>query len=169
MTVQIAVDTLDRSRPYATVHGEETNGKAFSQRAIGIESWPYDHDGKLIEELLTSQQKAKREQKIKEAIERAVEARNAPPEPDVADDEGEDKVERLKPQEDPNEEVNLVQWLKGDVRYKPFEVQSAIKARFGANKPNMKEAARYLVEEQKLVSWSEVASMFRPPKLSDEG
>ncbi len=169
MTIQVAVETLDRSRAYATVHGEETKGQAFAQRALGIEGWPYDHNGDLMADLLNDKQKAKLEQKRSEAAARAEEAKSAAPQPEE-DDETEDRIERKKdnPGDDPNEEVNLVQWLRGAVRYKPFEIQEAIKTRYGANKPSTKEAARYLVEEKKLVSWDEVAQALRPPRAQAE-
>lgn len=169
MTFSIPVDTLDRSRPFSTVHGEDTGGQAFSQRALGIEGWPYDHEGKLMFDKLNEKQLAKYEAKQKEAEARAEAAKNEPPEPDEELDQGEqeDAIERVV-KEDPNEDVNLVQWLTGNARYKPFQIQSTIKARFGANKPNMKEAARYLVEEKKLVPWADVTSALRPAKPAAE-
>lgn len=164
MAFSIPVDTLDRSRPFSTVHGEDTGGQAFSQRALGVEGWPYDHEGKLMFDKLNEKQLAKYEAKQKEAEARAEAAKNAPPEPnEVEQDEQEDAIERVT-KDDPNEDVNLVQWLTGNARYKPFEIQSVIKSRFGANKPNMKEAARYLVEEKKLVPWADVIPALRPAK-----
>lgn len=169
MTFSIPVDNLDRSRPFSTVHGEDTGGQAFSQRALGIEGWPYGHDGRLMFDKLNEKQLAKYEAKQKEAEARAEAAKNAPPEPDeIEQDEQEDAIERATVKEDPNEEVNLVQWLTGNARYKPFEIQSTIKARFGANKPNMKEAARFLIEEKKLVPWADVTQALRPAKPAAE-
>lgn len=170
MSFSIPVDTLDRSRAFATVHGEDTDGQAYAQRALGLEGWPYDHEGKLMFDKLNAKQIAKYEQKQKEAEERAEAAKNAPVEPENYEDEQEDAVERVKPvsQDDPNEDVNLVQWLTGQQNYKPFEIQTAIKSRFGANKPNMKEAARYLIEEQKLVPWERVKQSLRPQKPAAE-
>src|SRR5215510_12096795 len=57
------VEKLDRSRNYGTVHGDVPNNMKFTQRAMGLEDWPYDAHGDLIVDALTAAQRAKLDEK----------------------------------------------------------------------------------------------------------
>jgi hypothetical protein len=179
--MKLAIETLDRSRPFGEVCGQTDHNIAFAQKGLGIESWPYDHQGKLIEAALNDAQRAKLAQKRAAAETRAqaqqavavaeqapaqtvgtqaLAAAQADEEPD--DDEIEDIGEKPVEEKADDDEVNLVTWLKTGTGYKAFEIQRAIKARYGANKPGFAQAALFLVDDKKLLPWAEVAENLRP-------
>lgn len=147
---KLPVEKLDTSRPYGEVYGDTTHNQAFAQRALGINSWPYDAQGDLIEAALNDEQKKKLKERRDHAAKQPVEVEIKDEQPaDQLDDNEKDGTEQAKEPED--DEVNLTMWLKGDARYKPFEIQNAVKKRYGANKPKLSDAALFLVEEKHLV------------------
>jgi hypothetical protein len=177
---KLTIETLDKSRPHGSVHGEHPHNVSFTQKAIGIEAWPYDHKGRLVEVALNEKQAqvlADRRAKAKVAAEAAAEAAEkakaegkSSPTDDLSDDEiareeaelvqaADNEVKEDEPVED---EVNLVLWLKGEVRYRPREIQDALKKRYGANKPRMVDAAIYLVDEQQLLPREQVSAKVLP-------
>lgn len=157
----LPVEKLDTSRPHGQVYGENAHNIAYEQKALGLPSWPYDAHGVLIEAALTEAQTAK----LKER--RAIAAKQPAPTKALKFEPVEDELEEGEKAgnevvDEGDDEVNLVMWLKGEARYKPFEIQNAIKKRYGANKPKPVEAALYLVEEQKVLPRSLVAPSILP-------
>lgn len=172
-TAPLPVESLDRSRPHGQVYGETSHNIAFTQRALGLQGWPYDAHGKLIEGALNPEQKKKLKEKRDAAAAQAkADAKKPAAKASAAElpqDELEDHGERpaapaaVVQEENLHDEVNLVMWLKGEVRYKPFEIQNALKARYKVNKPQLQAAALYLVEEQKVLPRSQVHPSILPP------
>jgi len=154
----LPIERLDRSRPHGSVHGERTNGIAFTQRALGIEDWPYSAQGELIETLLSKTQRDKLAEK-RDAAENGSAPSTAPvteaPEEEIEPDAPKPVVD--------DEDVNLEMWLRGEASYKWSKVQKAILRRFSANKPEKRQAALYLVEEKKLLPRAQVHTSILPP------
>lgn len=148
-----AFETLDRSREFSQVFGETPHNIAFYQKGF-----PYDAHGKLIVDALTADQvkvlEARRAKAAKAAEAAPPDDEPEAPAAEVVDDEEEDTAD--------DDGVNLVAWLKGEVRYRPHELQNAVKARYGVNKPRPRDIAIYLVEEQKLVPPAEVSTNVLP-------
>lgn len=149
---KLSIETLDKSRPHGYVTGDTQHNIAFTQRAWGVEAWPYDGEGKLIEDALnTKQREVLTERRNRVAAPQAAQ----PVEPDEPEEDA--PVDASEPEDDG--EVNLVAWLKGEVRYKPHEVQAVAKKRYGINK-RVGEIARFLVEDKHLVRRDEVHASF---------
>jgi hypothetical protein len=162
---RVAVETLDRSRAFGQVCGETAHNIAFTQRWGGIQGWPYDAHGKLIEPALTAEQREKLAERRARAVKTAQEEASQPPAPD----EDLPEPDAPAPKEDATEEVNFVMWLKGEARYKPHELFTAAKARYGVNKHKLEHLALYLVEEKRLVARKEVHPSILPPLEEQEG
>ncbi len=159
---RLPVEKLDKSRTHAEVFGPTQHSIAFAQRAMGVEGWPYDAHGDLIEAALNDHQRevlAKRREQAaknpKPPVPEQVEAIDE----DIVDEE---VTESKEPADDPTEDINLVQWLKAEVRYRPLDVQNAVKKRYGVNKPSTQAIALYLVEEKKLLPRQQVHSSILP-------
>lgn len=125
---------LDRSAPFAEVHGE---GVRHSYEQNGL---PFDFHGDLCEEDLTAEQKTRLaalpKPKKPKAEAKPVADEEAPAEPPEADDK---------------DGVNLTAWLTGKVRYRPFAIFAAVKNRYGVNLHSLAACATFLVDDQKLV------------------
>lgn len=157
----LPVERLDRSRSFGTVHGPDAAKVRYRQAALGLPDWPYDVHGKLMEAALTKEQRTKLTEK-REAAKKAPPVEiapeddqplDAPPEPKIPADEG---------------AVNLVMWLRGEAKYRYADVQKAIRDRFHADKPYRLEAARYLIEDKKIVPRSEVHPSILPPPMDHQ-
>lgn len=187
--VTLPIERLDRSRAYATVHGEDPYAQAFAQNGLGLEGWPYDAAGVLIEVALSPAQRSRlgerREMKRRrladenlkpattkatplpttvEELQKALRETQAKLDASVNADveEGGDDEDgtNLKA---PSDDIHLLEWLNGNEVYKAFEIQKTIKERFGANKPSFAAAAKFLVEEKNLTTWDKVRPDLRPP------
>jgi YD repeat-containing protein len=167
MPKKLPVEKLDRSRAYAETYGPNDFAIAYSQAAMGVLAWPYDNQGHLIEAALTDEQRAKLEQR--RALIQA-EPEEGPvvtaQEEARAIAEMEDAADRPPiPSEDDG--INFEMWLRGEIKYKPHELQAEAKKRFGVNKPRPSDLAVYLVEEQKLVPHSQVVKGLLPPQAAN--
>lgn len=129
--------SLDRTRKFSTVHGEDTRGIAFFQ-----DGFPFDARGQLHEPALTDELRKKLGPKPQKAAKVKAEKAPRPARPDAT-------------AEGDKGEVNLTAWLKGEVRYKPFQVFAATRKRTGVAVTSIVEAARLLVFEQKIVTEAE--------------
>lgn len=158
---KLSVEKLDRSRPFGQVYGDTEHKIHFTQRAMGIEAWPYDAHGVLIEDALNEAQSEKLAERRAKAAQSA-----AQPEPPAPEPEEDEPDAPLPPKTDEGEEVNLEMWLRGEIRYKPHELQREGKRRFGVNKPKPRDLALFLIEDPKgpkLVPRGEVSREILPP------
>ena len=138
---KLPFERLDRSRAFGTVIGPtEPHKIAYSQVNFGLEFWPYDAHENLIEAALQPEQKKLLDDK------RAAKAKT--PEPEI-EDEPQAVVETAPPPPPPDEheDINLSMWLRGQIRYRPNEVQKAVRARYHVNKNTNRDLAMFLVEE----------------------
>lgn len=162
----LPVEKLDTSRPHGVVYGENTGNIHYEQKALGIQSWPYDAHGNLVHAALTEQQKKKLQERrdlaAKMAKDAPKEAAVAVPATPITEDLEDGERSGTDPVVPEDDEINLLMWLKGEVRYKPFEVQAALKKRYGANIPRLQDAALYLVEKQNLLPRAQVHASVLP-------
>lgn len=155
-----AVVTMDRSKPFSTVHGERGPGDPHRDVHFFQDGLPFSAQGHMLAELVgaicTEQQQALAARKLKQ-VEAQMRARAT-----AGDGGGNTKDEagtELAPA-NPND-VNLDAWLRGTARYQWFSVSAAIKARYHKNVGNAANAVIFLVEEVKLVPAGEIAPGFR--------
>lgn len=146
----MTADTLDRSRPYGTVHGEETDGAFFEQ-----DGFLFDNEGLLLERLLTADQrkslelmKAKRHaaEMAKEAYAAAMKdagMTDVPPgAPPVIVSEN-----APPPAPEPGDaKVDLLAWMKGEQKYQFFAVTKAVREQHGFAASDKSSVVKFLQE-----------------------
>ena len=133
--------TLDRSKYFATVHGDDPHGVMFMQDGL-----PFGNEGNLLRRACDANQLA------------AVKAVIAKREAEMKAAESKSAIEMARGD---NEHVNLEAWLMNSQEntYKFHEIAGAIRKRFGTNIGNFKDAVRFLVHDEHLVT---------PEQLCDE-
>jgi hypothetical protein len=149
---------LDRSKKYATVHGDRNLDDPHACVAYMQDGLPYDAEGVLVPDngateardvvidnarvrffpLYTDEMRAKRDRKI-ERIEQGL-PKEEVTELDATDD-----------QEEASEDVNLESWLRGEVRYPPFMIFAACKRRYSKSYSKFRDVIEDLVFDQKIV------------------
>lgn len=146
---------LDRSRPFGTVHPPD-QGAHYEQ-----DGYPFDAQGKIVEALLTEDQKKALEKKPPRppaAPKAPKEPR--PPNPGSAsagggkDDEG---------------GVNLEQWLRDQDSANFKDVRLAVKERYSVWETSRAEVVIFLVNEQKLLAAEEIDPELRKLLPQKEG
>jgi len=70
----------------------------------------------------------------------------------------EDAEPEIAGKSDPGAGIDLIAWLKGKTKYRPAQVQEAIKAKWFVNATTREEMARFLVLDQKLVPANQVCT-----------
>lgn len=144
--------TLDRSRTYATVHGENTDGIAFMQDGV-----PFDVRGALIEDKVSEDKKAFVAQKMKKAARLARQA-DGPPAPGDSgqNDPNDDSDGPIDPSD-----VNFEAWLRDEVRYTPPVLFAAARKRFSKTFSNYRDLAEFLVFEEKIMNVEDVPTKLK--------
>lgn len=143
---------LDRSRAFATCHGEGLT-HAFEQDGL-----PFDHQGDLATSMVkTPAQKALVEKKMRRLVKLQAGAPSSDPDlqeppapPD--DDEG-----------DEGTAMNFEAWLKDEVQYPQHEVFKEARRRFNKVFTNYKALAEFLVYEEQVLGPDDV-----PTKLGQK-
>lgn len=162
---------MDKSKPYATVHGERPPGDPHALVHFMQEGLPYDAQGLLLINVVTDPALKKRaEAKLakanKQATKAAAPAADDPaPGDDDADDEGNDNSGG---QQETSGDVNLESWLRGEANYQWFKITGAIKQRFAKSVTNTADAVLFLVREEKIISPADCAAQFKPYVTAEE-
>ena len=151
-----SVITLDRNRPYGTIHGEETGGAFYAQ-----DGFHFDIEGNLLEHLMDAGAKdalAKRlavehaKRKAEEAYKQAMaDANMAEPEPPAAPAPPKPGIIAATPgAPDDDEEApkfDFRGWYLGQNKVGWFEVSKALKAEMGFSANSKASAAEFLSTE----------------------
>lgn len=143
---------LDKSRPHSTVHGDAEYGLAAYQDGL-----PFNHQGELIEKLVTPEMQPIVDKKLRKLAK--LEAANAPkdsvqqdpPIPEPEDDEDEDENDG-----DSADEINFEQWLKDETKYPWHLLAKEGKKRYSKVFSNSKELADFLVYEEQILGPEDV-------------
>jgi hypothetical protein len=134
---------LDKSRYFSTVHGEATQGLAYVQDGL-----PFGHDHVLLDAQLTADQQALVKKKLARLSKFAQPGSN---------DEGQTgSAQKAEKDSEIDENVNLLEWAKGELRYEPNVIFKEMKARYSKVFTTVREAAEFLIDE-KVVSMEEVS------------
>lgn len=146
--------TLDRSRSYGTVHGENTGNAAYEQDGI-----LFDFQGDLIEELLTPAQREKiaRKQAVADAERAAREAYEAvlasTATPAAMPGVPENSITPALPPFEASplnttaDMVDLRAWLMGTQKAQFFAVTKALKEQFGFAASDKQSAVKFLCDQ----------------------
>lgn len=142
---------LDRSRPYGEVLGEAQHG--FEQDGL-----TFDKGGKLFLDVITApKERAKADAIVKRKLARLkavhAEAVKAP----IVDTKNPDGPTAAKVEEDPDADVNLASWAKGELAVFPHVVYKIMRKRYSKHFHTLKEVREYLVKE-KVVDVTELAA-----------
>ena len=135
--------TLDKTRSFGTIHGENEHGAHFDQ-----DGFLFDATGALIEDAMDSVQRERLKQYLarEEAISRAKAAFK-----EVMPDAPDEMVDRLITAENLEKaaqpgEIDLVAWGRMEKRYPFHEVTKAIRERFNQSPVNKAQALEILAE-----------------------
>jgi len=135
--------TLDRSRDFGTIHGENEHGAFYEQ-----DGFFFDATGALIEGAMDERQRAKLEQMQEQerALEQAREAFRA-----VMPSASPELVAKLITADNlktttEEEEIDLVAWATGQKNYLYSKVAQKIRREFDQSPVNKKQALEILAE-----------------------
>jgi hypothetical protein len=140
---------LDRSRYHATVHGENAT-HAFEQDGL-----PFNHQGELVEKLVSKEKRPLVEKKLKRL---AKLASGTPVEPEVVEKTEDDDDD----EGDASSEMNFEQWLKDQVRYEQHAVFKEAKKRYNKVFSNYRDLAEFLVFEENICGPEDVPTKLGP-------
>ena len=147
---------LDRTRKHSSVHGEVEYGLAYKQDGL-----PFDNQGELIKELVTTpEQKALVEKKLRRLAKVAM-PKEAPPaelpkEPAAitTDDDDDDKGS--------DDDVNFDAWARGMERVEWNTLQRVARKRFNKVFKSKDDIVEFLVFDEKVLALEDVAPALRP-------
>lgn len=144
----MSVITLDRSRAFATVHGEGIT-HAFEQDGL-----PFNHHGRLVMELVPKEKRAIVEKKMKRLAKLESNEPKETVETDVAadDDAGDGD----------GSDINFEAWLKDEVKYQQHELFKEARKRFSKTFMNYRDLAEFLVFEENVCGPEDVPTKLGP-------
>lgn len=163
---------MDRSRDFATTHGERLPGDRDVDVHFTQDGLPFNSRGILLIEhpILTAEtpEAAKLRRKVERRLEKLAKAkpiaRASDTDAPADDDEDEDRDEAERDDEDEDDEgpepVNLEAWAKGEQEVQWNEVTQAIAQRYHKRVSNKKDALELLIEER-VVSSGALSSKHR--------
>lgn len=141
--------TLDRSRPHGTIHPPH-EGAHFAQ-----DGYHFDADGKIVEKLLTPQQKAALVKKPA-----APKPPNPQPQAEATETPGQSggsgAVPPITQTGADDGGVNLEQWLRDEQSANFLDVRKAVKKRYSVWETTKSGVVILLVNEQKLLLPDEI-------------
>ena len=143
--LELSLASLDRSKPFGTVHGDLKDGIHFWQDGL-----PFDAQGKLVGARLTDEQRVRAERLARKAARLAPRQAAATGAAEAADEEPDAG------------DVNLEAWLRGDAKYLYDAVRTAIRGRYQRDCPSIGDAVEFLVFEVQLVDRKLVAKRLLP-------
>lgn len=134
---------LDRSRNFATVHGERRPGDKHQMVHFIQDGIHFDAGGLHLDDLVEDEQ-------VRSLVDRRLkkQGKTAP--------KGADKDDLPPDNGGGPSEVNLEAWLRGEARYQWFSITKIVRERFSINITNQADMVEFLVNEKKLVPVDQV-------------
>lgn len=136
--------TLDRSRVFATVHGEGLT-HAFEQDGL-----PFDHQGRIVMERVPPEKRDVVERKLKR-LSRIEDS------PGKAASDSNDDGDAAD-----GSDMNFEAWLKDEAKYPQHEVFKEAKKRYSKVFTNYRDLAEFLVFDEKVCARDEVPTKLGP-------
>ena len=147
---------LDRSLPFATVHGDRPPGDLHQAVEYFQHGLPFNAQGNLVQSLVDAdpdlQKRAEALGKRKAKADAVIAA--------LGDDEAD--VQITPTSSHAGDDVNLEAWLRKEAKYQWFAISSAIHKRYSVRVTNQEEAVRLLVCDEKLLPAEAVHPSLRP-------
>ncbi len=143
---------MDKTRSFATVHGERSPGDPHAQIHFFQDSLPFSADGVLLPNLID-----KSDEKLQALAKRMQQRANALLEKRIERGEDED----VKPNDPDEGIVRLDYWLRGERKYLWPEVSNRIGAVYKKRVNSIKDAVEFLVTDQRLVPRDDVSREFK--------
>lgn len=139
---------IDRSKPYATIHGERAPGDPHQHAQFSQDGIYYDASGFHIPELIADEKIAAM---VEKRLARQMKAaRNEAPSPD--DEAGSDDPDTTKTASDGGgTEVNLESWLRGEAKYQWFAITKTVRERYHQNLTKLVDVLEFLVFDEKVI------------------
>lgn len=148
---------LDKSRDYATVHGEHELPVAFVQDGLH-----FNHHGDLIEAMVTTDaHRALVAKKMRRIEKLAAQSADKPPSDQPPAPPADDDDDDLDDDKDAGDGVNLEQWLRDEVRYPPATIFKTMRERYSKQCSTFKEVAEFLVYDEQIVGPDEVPTKLK--------
>lgn len=151
---------IDRSRDFATIHGErgpdDTHRLAFFKQ----DKFYFDADGCIILDLVPEELRESVEAKIRKMNNGLLPSEVKEPASDDDKQAGGTDTDNNSGESDPNAEVNLELWLRGET-YPWFAVAKAIRERYKKAITKAEDAVLFLVIDEKVVPVEELAGKFK--------
>jgi hypothetical protein len=147
---------MDKSRPFGTVHGERAPGDKHQFAHFQQDGIYYDAHGLHLEELVE-------DDKTRALVERRLKRQaKAAPKEKAADAGDSDNDEDLDPASngagsDSSDDVNLEAWLRGEAQYHWFRITKLVRERYHQNITKLIDMIEFLVEDEKVITVSELA------------
>lgn len=153
---------MDRSKPFATVHGERLPGDLHQNTHFFQDSMPFDAAGLLIYDAIEDPKiKAIADRKLKKmpAAKPAAEGDG-----DGADDDDPDNGtggDTKPPASTSPDDVNLEAWLRGEMSYPWFSITKAVRERHSQNISKQADMVEFLVRDLKIIPEDQVGADLR--------
>jgi hypothetical protein len=151
---------MDRSKYFATVHGERAPDDKLAGVAYQQDGLFYDSHDMLIESLAETEDQKKKMEALRRAASKSSDAPARDAAAPAKEDDGEAPITA--------DEVNLASWLRGEARYPWFSVAGAIKSRYAKQVKSSADAVDFLVNDQKIVGRRDLAPHLADMLPSDE-
>jgi hypothetical protein len=153
---------MDRSKPFATVHGERSPGDVHQNIHFFQDGMPFDAGGLLVYEAIEDPKiKALADRKLKKLPAAKPEADGDGADDDDRDnDAGGDSAPPVSTPTSPDD-VNLEAWLRGEASYPWFAITKAVRERHSNNISKQAEMVEFLVRDLKIVPEDQVAADLR--------
>jgi len=143
---------LDRSRPFATVHGERAPGDPHQSVHFAQDGIHFDAQGLHLDDLIEDEKvRALVDKRLKRQIKAAPAAETA-----ESTDASDDADETEQSGSDPAGDVNLDAWLRGDAKYPWFAITKAVRERYHQNLTRLVDVLEFLVFDLKVITEAEL-------------
>lgn len=162
MTMEAITLKMDKSRPFATVHGDREANDTHVRVSFFQDGLPFDAAGNLVLSVIENDQKLldlarRKSSKFKSNAQPQEETSvvSAPPPPQLLADESYDDVDSEGAEaQDPDDvsqgdidAINLTEWAKGNIKYSWFKVRDAFRQRYSINVSSANDAIDFLLSE----------------------
>ncbi len=146
---------LDRSKPFATIHGQRHPDDPHLRAKFQQDGIHYDSEGLHIDSLIADDEtRALVDRRLKR------QARSAPKKDGAGEGSDGDPGDGSSGSSG-DDDVNLEAWLRGEAQYQWFAITKLVRDRFKMNITKQADMVDFLVNEQKVIPLADV-----DPKLA---
>jgi len=137
---------MDRSRDFATVHGERMVGDPHADVFFTQDGLPFGSTGNLLWQREEVQNNPKLKAKAERLLKRALKLLKEAPGDQDEDEDEEEELDEIEDEEEEREPINLSEWASGK-EYLWQEVSNCIARRYHVRVQNKRAAIELLIKE----------------------